>query len=291
MQVRMTLHLSFSVMQRLTLSVVINAWARSREKIAPVRAEQILNWMQNLRDLDVQPDKVCQESATLSVVDSLLMLVLFRVVHLQHSYPLFCEGWRTGGGRQGTGASNPDARALPRRQHTRQAWYAAMQHGPIIRRQLLTLCVADTITYNVVINSLAKSGGKGAASEAEKLLSRMHALYEMGDPDVKPNIGTSVLWFSRSWMLRRFPSPCVCSVTYGSVIDSFAKSGEPGAASRADSLLANMIQLHQSDPVRHADLLPNTFVFNTVIKYVERPSVPNMYKCLILFVLQLLGEE
>jgi len=38
-------------------NAVINAWARSREKIAPVRAEQILNWMQNLRDLDVQPDK------------------------------------------------------------------------------------------------------------------------------------------------------------------------------------------------------------------------------------------
>jgi hypothetical protein len=38
-------------------NAVINAHARSREKIAPVRAEQILNWMQNLKDIDVQPDK------------------------------------------------------------------------------------------------------------------------------------------------------------------------------------------------------------------------------------------
>jgi hypothetical protein len=38
-------------------NAVINAYARSREKIAPVRAEQILDWMQNLKDLDVQPDK------------------------------------------------------------------------------------------------------------------------------------------------------------------------------------------------------------------------------------------
>ena len=38
-------------------NAVINSWARSREKIAPVRAEQILDWMQNLKDLDVQPDK------------------------------------------------------------------------------------------------------------------------------------------------------------------------------------------------------------------------------------------
>ena len=41
----------------LCVPAVINSWAQSREKIAPVRAEQILNWMQNLRDLDVQPDK------------------------------------------------------------------------------------------------------------------------------------------------------------------------------------------------------------------------------------------
>ena len=38
-------------------NAVINAWARSREKIAPVRAEQILSWMENFKDLDIQPDK------------------------------------------------------------------------------------------------------------------------------------------------------------------------------------------------------------------------------------------
>lgn len=54
-------------------------------------------------------------------------------------------------------------------------------------------------------------------------------------------------------------------VTYGAVIDAFAKSMERNAAARADALLANMVALHQSDPVRHADLRPNTYVFNTVI--------------------------
>ena len=94
--------------------------------------------------------------------------------------------------------------------------------------------------YNVVINALAKSGSKGAARETEKLLSKMHQLHEQGDPDIKPNV-----------------------VTYGAVIDSYAKSGERGAAARADTLLANMIQLHQNDPMKHADLRPNTYVFNT----------------------------
>ena len=41
-------------------NAVINAWARSREKIAPIRAEQILEWMENLHrtvNPDIQPDK------------------------------------------------------------------------------------------------------------------------------------------------------------------------------------------------------------------------------------------
>ena len=38
-------------------NAVINAWARSREKIAPVRAEQILSWMENYPDTDIRPDK------------------------------------------------------------------------------------------------------------------------------------------------------------------------------------------------------------------------------------------
>jgi hypothetical protein len=40
----------------------LKAWARSREKIAPARAEQILAWMEKLReqagdDVDISPDK------------------------------------------------------------------------------------------------------------------------------------------------------------------------------------------------------------------------------------------
>lgn len=91
-----------------------------------------------------------------------------------------------------------------------------------------------------MINAWAKSGGKGAANEAEKLLAKMQQLHGQGDLDVKPNV-----------------------VTYGAVIDSYAKSGEKGAASRADKLLARMIHLHQTDPVKNGDLRPNTYVFNT----------------------------
>ena len=41
-------------------NAVINAWARSKEKMAPARAEQILQWMEKLHetvDRSIQPDK------------------------------------------------------------------------------------------------------------------------------------------------------------------------------------------------------------------------------------------
>jgi hypothetical protein len=40
-------------------NAVINAWARSKDKIAPSRAEQILQWMDNLHKTNpsIQPDK------------------------------------------------------------------------------------------------------------------------------------------------------------------------------------------------------------------------------------------
>lgn len=40
-------------------NAVINAWARSKDKIAPFRAEQILQWMHTLHESNptIQPDK------------------------------------------------------------------------------------------------------------------------------------------------------------------------------------------------------------------------------------------
>jgi len=115
-------------------------------------------------------------------------------------------------------------------------------HVMAVNSLLTLLTLSILLQYNVVINAYAKSGGKGAAQEAEQLLQRMHMMYDQGDLSVKPNV-----------------------VTYGAVIDAFAKSMDRNAAARADALLANMVALHQSDPVRHADLRPNTYVFNTVI--------------------------
>lgn len=48
-------------------NAVINAWARSREKIAPARAEQILQWMEKLHqnsNSSIQPDKYTFNTGT-----------------------------------------------------------------------------------------------------------------------------------------------------------------------------------------------------------------------------------
>ena len=105
---------------------------------------------------------------------------------------------------------------------------------------------------------MAKSGGKDAATEAEKLLGKMHKLYEGGDLCVKPNV-----------------------VTYGAVIDAHAKSGEKNAAARADSLLAKMIHLNQMDPITNSDLCPNTYVFNTVINAHAKSKEVRRVFCIV----------
>jgi hypothetical protein len=47
-------------------NAVINAWARSRDKIAPARAEQILQWMHTLHESNptIQPDKYTFNTGT-----------------------------------------------------------------------------------------------------------------------------------------------------------------------------------------------------------------------------------
>ena len=57
----------------------------------------------------------------------------------------------------------------------------------------------------------AKSGFRGAATRADKLLEKMELEYQAGDNDLKPN-----------------------TFTYNAVINALAKSGEPGAAARAE---------------------------------------------------------
>lgn len=215
-------------------NAVINAWARSREKIAPSRAEQILAWMEKLRDtggedLDISPDKYTFNTVIHAYAKSGAKESAAKAHKILDNMNQMY--------REGNSSVKPDTITV-----RLYLMLLFLQFRNCFSYSLLQPFLPFARQYNVVINAYAKSGGKGAAQEAEHLLQRMHMMYDQGDLSVKPNV-----------------------VTYGAVIDAFAKSLERNAAARADALLANMVALHQSDQVRHSDLRPNTYVFNTVI--------------------------
>jgi hypothetical protein len=114
--------------------------------------------------------------------------------------------------------------------------------------------IPNTITYNTVIHAWAKSGrGEEACVEAEKILQKMHHLYQSGvNSQAKPDVST-----------------------YTAVIDCWAKKQTSGnhkncennnhAAEKAEMLLSEMIEIYLSDPIQNIGLAPNTQVFNAVI--------------------------
>jgi len=67
----------------------------------------------------------------------------------------------------------------------------------------------------------------------------MEAKYMAGDMDLKPN-----------------------TFTYNAVINALAKSGEPGAAARAERVLQNMVNRYRNGG--SDDVKPTTINFNTV---------------------------
>lgn len=106
----------------------------------------------------------------------------------------------------------------------------------------------DAFTYTAVIDSWAKSGYRGAAARADQLLDKMEAKYLAGDLDLKPNTFTYNAGESVTCDCVNSCSPVLCSYLSfrGAVINALAKSGEPGAAARAERVLQNMVNRHRS---------------------------------------------
>jgi len=276
-------------------NAVLNSWARSKERMAAARAEQILNWMDSLYmrgNLDVQPDK--------------------------YSYNTVIHAYAKRGGKD----------SAAKAQRLLDNMYRIYKEGNIAAKP-------DTVTYNICINAWAKSGDKGAAIVAQKLLSKMHRLYKMGDIDVKPNVvtyGAVIDAYAKSAdkgaaaqgdklladMIERYQSNPIenvdlkpnthvfntvinCwaktkgkdaaskaeemlvamgrlqengipnlkpdAVTYTAVIDAWAKSGNRGSASRAEELLNRMESKYLAGDL---DLKPNTYTYNAVINSLAK---------------------
>jgi Pentatricopeptide repeat domain len=268
-------------------NAVINAWARSREKIAPVRAEQILNWMQNLSDLDIQPDKYtfntvihawAKAGGTEAATKAQELLARMHKLYQEGnaaakpdtiSYNVVINAWAKSGGK---GASNEAEKLLLRMHRLHE------MGDPDVK--------PNVVTYGAVIDSFAKSGERGAAARADTLLANMIQLHQ-SDPvkhaDLLPNtyvFNTVINCWAKSKehdaaskaeemlvaMSRLhasgMPSLKPDNFTYTAVIDAWAKSGYRGAAARADQLLDKMEAKYLSGD---ADLKPNSYTYNAVI--------------------------
>ena len=82
---------------------------------------------------------------------------------------------------------------------------------------------------------------RGAASRAEALVSQTESKYLAGDLDLKPN-----------------------TLTYNAIINSLAKSGEPGAARKAERVLQNMVNRYKAGGGTN-DVKPTTIHFNAML--------------------------
>lgn len=160
----------------------------------------------------------------------------------------------------------------------------AAQEAHDILWKLEQLQRADTVTYNLVLNALAKSTLQDSAQQAQKILQRMEHVYQTqlhsvehpdGETDgiitVKPNVRT-----------------------YSTVIDALTKS--PGmeptdAAQASQELLERLGYLYEA--TGDIDFQPNTIMYNSVmnswaktgtmtgalnamklLEYMEEPDTP-----------------
>jgi Pentatricopeptide repeat domain len=136
----------------ISFNAVLDAWARSGDRVAPRRAEQILSHMDELYragNKGVKPDR--------------------------YTYNTLINVW----------AKSNERGSAARAEHVLSIMEKRFREGDQDFKP-------NTRTYTSVIDAWAKSGEKGAARRAEQILSNMISRYEAaGDPDVKPNVHTA----------------------------------------------------------------------------------------------------
>ena len=99
--------------------------------------------------------------------------------------------------------------------------------------------VPDKISYSSCIDAWSKSGERGAAQNAERILKEMQMLSENGHLDCKPD-----------------------RMTYNAVINAWAASGEKYAGERSEQLLSQMQKLYEAGD---EEMQPDTWTYNSVI--------------------------
>lgn len=245
---------------RKTFNWLLDAWAFSNENDAPIRAEALLQFMEELYSRtqreDLRPDtrsytKVInswsRRSRQYSDAPERALAILQRMDHLH---------------AQGNEFVKPNAYSFTALIDTfanagmptqAEEWFEEMEAR-------YEQCGEDDVkpnvrSFNAVINAWAKSHQSSAPQRAEALLDRMDQLYAMGNVDAKPN-----------------------NVNFNTVIDAWSKSSLSGSAQRAEELLQKMEARYEAGD---EDVKPQTRSFNTVIDAWARSGNPERAEMLL----------
>ena len=219
---------------------VILAWSLSREKYAPQRALQVLNWMIQLYETNVNnlalPDEECFTTVLNMVCKSgtkkagkeaeevfTSMEKFFPESITTQHFNLVLDAWKT----------------------TNSAEAARRSEDILNYMQILTEANVPNVrpnlyTYSIVIQTLSKSRYKSCPKRATAMLKRLETDYENGDVTLPPD-----------------------NIIYNIVLDKWAKSGDVNAAQQARKILRRMAKFSESRDI--IKCRPDVYSYTSVI--------------------------
>lgn len=280
-----------------TFTAAISAWARSKHKDAPQRAEAILKWMIELSQsdddnlyLDVKPNRYAYNAAIRSWIRS-------RDKHShQHAERLMNQLWDSY-----VASIPPDPQLKPNAStfnlvinaiaRSREAGCADRAAALLNRMEEMYTAgdddmEPDALTFGAIINAYANTANTDSSDKAAQILQRMESLYQLGYKGVKPNTfvynaclnafakssqeGGNVEQASRllelmekEYFEKGDESVKPDVITYSTCINAHANSRAVDAGLRADSLLRRMTNLYlQGDD----SIKPNAITYSACIK-------------------------
>ncbi|KAL3792595.1 hypothetical protein HJC23_005565 [Cyclotella cryptica] len=164
----------------------------------------------------------------------------------------------------------------------------------------------NTLTYTFVIDAYSRSKSAQSPFHAQRLVEKMEELRAQGDAHVRP---TARAWNSviQAWSRQSAAAADACldimetladttgneevrpnSYNCNTVISAWAKSGEPGAASRAEKILEKMERMYATSGDER--FKPRTETYNAIIDAWAKSGevdAPNRAELLLGYMLEL----
>jgi len=221
---------------------VIKVWANSGHAQAGEKSESLLNRMEKIYqetgDKSIRPDNISFNS----------------VIHaLANSGVPSTSSKSTSGRSKNSGRSRNNGVNNSKKKGVVVVGKGSAHRALAVLERMEALHAAgdikmkpDIVTYNSVMNALAKSREMGAAQNAEEILERLERLYQRGLSNVRPD-----------------------AYSYNIVISAWANSGDIFAAARAETLVQQMKdKYHQGD----GRVKPDTMTYNSLLTVWSRTA-------------------